>query len=351
MEANGSLANKKAAAPGAADARGGAMLRIVVLALAVCLVIVGVIIALRPPASDPPRQATPEGQRVLEMAQGLIRDKQHTPAIDLMRSYINKVDPTDADVLMLLAQTLWDCERYDHAAETLARLEQVAPLKARLWWLKGELARRRDNDPAAYMPLFKKATEQPDSTPDIWARYGLLLMRHDQPAEARVWCQRAYDAGWQDADTLAVLGEAALDTNELPLAQSLLERAVEKDKNNPRLWRLLVQTFRQAGLDDRAIATAQTALQHKGDGGLWLELGQLLEARGETEQAADAFAKAADYWTTQAEASMPAAKLHYDLGQYARAMRYIDQARALRGDTPAILDLLKKIEDARFVAR
>jgi len=64
-----------------------------------------------------------------------------------------------------------------------------------------------------------------------------------------------------------------------------------------------------------------------------------------------AYAQAADYRIVQAEASLAAARLFYDLNQFARAMRHIDQARSLWGDEPAVMELQKRIEDARFVTK
>jgi len=348
MGKNNASASKNAPAP--ADAKGASMLRLVVLGLAVGLVAVGAIIVFRPPAVNPANKPAPvtEGQRAIEQAQSLMAEGLHKPAIELLMDYLRSA-PDDADAYLLLAQALWEFGEYASAERVVDGLWESLPNKARLWWLKGELVRRRETNPARYMTFFQKATDCPDVTPEQWSRYGQLLVESD-PREARRWCQRAYDAGWRDASTLRVLGTLALDNNELSLARDLLETAVEKEKNNPEIWLPLVQTYRELGQADRAVETAQMALQGRPNGELWLELGQLLEERGEKERAAAAFAEAADYRLVQAEASVAAARLYYDLGQFARAMRYIDQARAIATlhDDPVVVVLLKQIEDARF---
>ena len=353
--------------PGPSDANAQRTLRLVMLAVAVCLVAAGVIVAFRPttPDTTPTKPQPPsDSQRVQEQARKLMQNGLHKPAIDLLTTY-TRANPNDVDAQLLRAQALSDVGQYDQAEQSVDKifLSLQAPLKAQLHWLKGELVRRRLNDPKKYMPHFESAVNQPDVTPELWSRYGQLLERDrprwrdadppspDPEQEARDWCQRAYDAGLRDAATLRVLGKFALDNDEFDRALELLEAAVEKEKNNPELWLLLVQTFRQMGRDDQALAAVQTALQGRPDGELWLELGQLREARGEKQQAADAFAEAAGYRNAAMEASLAAARLYHDLGHYARAMRYIDQARPLWGDDPDVAALQKKIEDARFVAK
>jgi len=238
------------------------------LAVAGCLVAAGVFVAVRSPVREAPpkRQTVSDSQRVQDKARELMRNGLHKAAIDLLTTYV-RATPNDVDAQLLLGQALSDAGLYTQAelvVDDIFRSLQ-APLKARLWWLKGELARRRGEPAEMYMTFFASATDQPDATPEVWSRYGQLLER-DRPLEARDWCQRAFDAGLRDAGTLRVLGRIALDNDELDRALELLESAVEKETHNPEIWLLLTQTLRQMGRDDQALAVAQTAVQSRPDG-------------------------------------------------------------------------------------
>jgi len=339
--------------------KGKMALMIVLLALAAGLFAVGVMLLLRPgtPSEDRPRSVS-DAQMVLDQSRAFMKDGLYKAAIENMESYIRlqrKVKTPDGmevtnetEVRPLLAEAYYATKAYGQAEATVDDLFRLQSLKAKMLWLKGELVRQRNEPPEKYMPFFTRAANAGDVTPETWSKYGQVLMDIGDPLAAQKWCTKAYDAGLRDAPTLRVLGELAMKGNDLPKARQLLEQAVQKDKNDPALWLMLVRTMRLQGQADKALQTAMQAVAAKEDGEILMELGQMLEAKGQKDKAANAYAAAADYRVVQAEASAAAARLLYEQGAFAKAMYYVDQAVDLSPQDANLKELQAKIEQARF---
>jgi tetratricopeptide (TPR) repeat protein len=285
-------------------------------------------------------------EKVLAAARPLLEQQQYAQAISLMEAYVAG-EAKDVDIRPILAEALMGAGRYDQAERTVDDVIRLAPLMARALWLKGQLVGRRQAGQAAY--FFRQAAESPDASGEIWAGYGQVLLDAGQLTSAEQYLERARQAGLDDARTLGPLGELALRRGRLDEAEALLMEAVRSAKTNPRLWAMLAEAQRSNGKTAIAADTLTNAIEACPEAAcsFYMQLGEVLLLLDRHQNAADAFAKAAEAPSLRARASLQAARCYYLLGHYDLAGKYIDQAAALLPGDADVESWKQKIGEAR----
>ncbi|HOF17982.1 MAG TPA: tetratricopeptide repeat protein [Phycisphaerae bacterium] len=330
----------------------------ILLMLAAAVAGLAAYIALRPDAPAPPPvdggdRADADRVQAIAQARRLLEVRQFDPARQLLETCV-KAYPREPAFVEMLARALAAMGQADEAERRLDEALRAELISPELLWIKGELLRRRGGDS---LRSFEHAAKLADrSHADIWSRYGIVLLARGETAQGETYLLRAVEAGHRDGATCAAMGEAALRRNDFAAAERWMDEARKLDQTNPFVWLRLAQAQKNAG---RAADAEQTLLRGVGIcrgkdlGAMLLELGMLqLLHEGPRErvyaEAAETFARAADYAEVRARASLQAARCYYQLGQYARAMKHIDAAAELAGDDPEVRDWMTRIERERF---
>jgi Flp pilus assembly protein TadD len=330
----------------------------VVLAAAIYL-------AVSPPKPPPPPPATPgisqaqDIRRRVEdlLARGDREDPKAGPAsllakrqayegaCDVATSFIRFADRSDIVVRPLLAEAQVRLGRLAEAERTVDDLLGLAPTSTAGLWLKGELLQARGAGGA--MDFFRRAAESDKAPPEIWARYGLLALRHDDWEQAEKYLTQAEKAGQADAATLHGLARLAQHDGKFARAEQLLQRVADARPGDPAALAMLAVAQKDADKLPQAEKTIRKAMELSESPGLWEQLGDVLLLERRRVEAGEAYARAAEHPAHQVSAAFKAARCYYLEDKYALAMKYIDRA-AEAAPAPEVLALRKQIEDARF---
>lgn len=115
----------------------------------------------------------------------------------------------------------------------------------------------------------------------------LLLGRHEEavgvllPHNSMVSNKAELDPGLEGADARRILAEALLLSGEFEAAEPVLEQALQRNAEDPRLLLLLARVHRNAGRGEAAATLYQRALIYRGELGVAAaELSQVYAARG-----------------------------------------------------------------------
>ena len=283
---------------------------------------------------------------VLAKTAPLIDRGAYGAAVDLMRAHV-LTDPGDVRVRPMLIEAQLRAGRIADAERTADELLQLTPKSAEALWLKGMAVHRGGGaDSVAY---FRKAAEEGEGTgPMFWAKFGLLMLSEENVSEAETYLRRALAAGLRNELTLRGMGEVALRTGRFEEAAKLLADAVEHNADDADLWAELAEAQKNIGKMDAAAASVAKGLALAKTGALHKLHAEVLLLRTSLPEAAEAYAKAADFPAQAFECSLRAASTYYRLGKYALAMKYIDRAAEIKPKHPEVVTLLRKIEDARF---
>jgi len=294
------------------------------------------------PGAEGPTQA----DDVLAKAASLIDRGAYSVAADLMRAHV-LTDPGDVRVRPMLIEAQLRAGRVTEAEQTADELLQLTPKSAEALWLKAMAVHRRGG--ADYVAYFRKAVEEGEGTgPAIWAKFGLLMLSEKNVPEAEKYLRRALAAGLRNELTLRGMGEIALHAGRFEEAEKLLAEAVVHNARDPDLWAELAEAQKNVGKMDAAAASVAKGLALRETGALQKLRAEVLLLRKSLPEAAEAYAKAADFPAQAFECSLRAASAYYRLGKYALAMKYVDRAAEIMPDHPEVAPLLRKIEDARF---
>ena len=283
---------------------------------------------------------------VLAKAGPLIDRGAYEVAIDLMRSHIT-TDPGDVRVRAMLIEAQLRAGRVAEAEQTADELLQLTPRSAEALWLKAMAVHRRGG--ADYVAYFRKAVEEGEGTgPTIWAKFGLLMLSERNVAEAETYLRRALAAGLRNELTLRGMGEIALQAERFEEAETFLAEAAGHNARDADLWAELAEAQKNVGKMDAAADSVAKGLALRETGALHKLHAEVLLLGTSLPEAAEAYAKAADFPAQAFECSLRAASTYYRLGKYARAMKFVDRAAEITPNHPEVVTLLRKIEDARF---
>jgi len=170
--------------------------------------------------------------------------------------------PTDAQPLDLLATLAMERQRPDQALEYLQASLKLDPNDAHAWHSYAQLLERMD--PRAAMQAYARATQLDPKDAFSWRQLG-ILERGQNRDRALQDLQRAAALNPNDLITEDMIGDTALASGKIPLAQQAYDRALAIQPNDPQALlgtahRLLLQdpspaNLAKAGpLIDRAFA-------------------------------------------------------------------------------------------------
>ena len=361
-------ARKKTRSPADEPARAKRGSRPAIVLLLAAAVVVGgtVYVAVRPPWQDEgdlvespgPSQAQQTRRVIEEMIvradrinatgnPGLQAAKRqaYETARDVAVKFIQLADRTDVVVRPMLAKAQLRLGKLAEAERTVDALLALAPTSGQGLWMKAQLVATRDRDRA--VEYFRRAADSGEATAEAWARYGAELLQRGQVAEARKYLTRAERAGHRDPQTLLSLAGIAMEDENFARAETLLAEVVRRGHVNARVLAGLAEAQKGLGHLAEAEKTLRKAIDVEPVGELWMRLGDVLVLLRRRPEAAEAFARAAETPALAPAGAFKAARMYYLADRCALAMKYIDLLPA-KGAAPAVEELRKKIENARF---
>lgn len=325
------------------------------------------------PFAKPNKPDQTQSQQVLERAKANMASGLYDSAARLMETHL-KLHADDTEIWLLLAQAYIKQFKLEQAVGALNQCIDRQPnaQAAQALWLKGAIL-AMVNRRAEAMQFFRQAAQNPQADADIFAKFGMELIRQTQMqwdnygetdfspgtmsflppkgyAEAESYFRKAYDAGSRGELTLAGLGQLAYYRGEYPQAEEFLSQAT-KGLSHASLWQMLGDSQRRQNKLDQAAATLEKGIAgvQSGDKAvLNLELGKVRAQQNQAAPAAEAFAYAADRGVGLPDSAVQAAQSYFQTGKFAMAMKYIDQAAELAPADEQVIQWRKKIEDARF---
>ncbi len=280
------------------------------------------------------------------------RKISYEQAAELGKRFIQLADQRDVLVRPVLAKALLRLGKLDDAEKTINALLKLAPQSAEGLCLKGELIEARGGPGA--LEQFRRAAENAQATPGMWARYGSALMAAEQFDRAEAMLLKAFRAGCKEHQVLWGLGMLAMRAGRYDQAEPRLAELAGMGRPSMRVLAMLAQCQKENGKPAEAEKTLRRALAQQEIPELYIPLGDVLQLQHKYPAAAETFARAADMSTRaagtstmEAAASFKAARVYYLTERYGLAMKYIDRATALVDD-PEVRLWRRKIEDARF---
>ncbi len=327
------------------------------LALAGVVIVIALVIAFSSPAPERTAAVSPKDpnvtlvQDILKTAMIEIQLGQIDKSIELMSAYVQQV-PDDVSVRPLLAQALILGNKSAAAEREVDEILQRRPNQAEVLWMKGELIARRGG--SNYLPVWQKAVQAPDATPETWLRFGLRMLGSGDETTGEEYIRKAFQAGIKDYRTYSALGRIAYKNNRFEEALSQLNEALQRRPDEAKIWLLVASCYKHLNQTDKALQTLEEALKSaRGPerSMLLMELGDVYRAKDNIGQAAQVFADASAYPEVAADAAYRAARCYYLMefpGHLSKALAMIDKAAELR-PIPEILEWKKKIEDEHFV--
>ncbi len=285
-------------------------------------------------------------EQVIRKAQPLLDARQYARAVSLMQTYLRQ-NVDDVEVRVLLGDALMRLGRNAEAERTIDDVLRRAPQMSRALWTKGELVRRRGEKNA--MHFFRLSAQSGDASVEIWAKYGQELLDAGKVEAAREYLDRARKGGLNDARTLGPLGELAVEEQRFEEAEELLREALRTAWDNPRVWAMLARAQKnnaKGALAAETLTDALTACPKEFAPGLYIELGEVLWTLQRGEDAAQAYATAAQFPSPlQAEGWYRAGRCYYHLGRYDEAIRCVDKAGAIETNSERLDSLREKIKE------
>ena len=277
----------------------------------------------------------------------------------------------------LLARAGLAAQNKDFAV-ALATLDEVTKLDATRvdgWMLKGEIQQRGLGEPAAALASFRKAAEiRNDAMAAHEAIVGLLITSKDmagarahvadmkkslaeRPETRLLEAQLAYvDKDFKKARDLAVplvqlapnnglvlqlAGASEYQLGAFPQAENLLSQAVKVAPGLPMATALLARVYLRSGQPDKALEVLQPALaaaEHTAD--MLLIAGEAYLQTGNSEQADQAFARAAKAAPTSARARTALALNQIGKGQSVEGLSALESISSKDSGTSADLALI-----------
>ncbi|MCK5114226.1 MAG: tetratricopeptide repeat protein [Phycisphaerae bacterium] len=297
----------------------------------------------------PPVKQISETERLQRQVQSLVGANQQLRAIDLLKDY-RRTHPDDPAAGMMLAEIYLRNERIVKCQTLLDEILKNSPNHPDALWLKGIITLATSDDGRGWEYLVK-AADQPNTTPAIWGRYGVLLEQKNRFAEAESYLQRAIERGERDPKIMYSMGRVKFERSKYDDALKYATLSTQGDPEYTRGWLLLSDVQRNLGQKDEALESllrAKKVSQGMVSGVIDMRLGRAYELKKEWLRAAEHYGKAEAFRGLTDRAAFNAANCYYQAGKFAQGMKHIDIAVKLTPSANDVLELKKKIEDARF---
>jgi tetratricopeptide (TPR) repeat protein len=245
------------------------------------------------------------------------------------------------------------------AADFAARAVKAAPQDAKLWFLLGytsRLAGRLDQSLQAYQEGLKRQPGSPDGLSGMAQTYarmgntdeakklllqvinsnprrendlllaGELFIRSKQTQEGINLLSRA-EAIHPSAHAEVMLAVAYMNLKQPQRARELLDMAKQRDPRNPSVFRAVANYYREQHDYSSAISTLKSSPVFNSD--VLADLAYTYELKGDKQEAADAYSRAARLSPGQIGLQLSAASAYLRAGDPAKARDYLGRAEQL----------------------
>jgi tetratricopeptide (TPR) repeat protein len=246
---------------------------------------------------------------------------------------------------------------YNAAADSASRAAHSAPQNAGLWFLFGYSARLAGHyDDALY--AYKKGLNRLPSSIQGLSGLAQTYAKMGRTGDAQNVLKQVLAANPKSVNDLELAGELALSSspstalslleraeqlqssarNELLIARAYqrlkqnqaaeqyLDKALQRDPNDPNILRALGAFYRDSGAYDRAIPPLQKAAAKAANA--LPELAYTYQLAGKKNEAAETYAQAADRSPRDEGLQLSAAQAEVNVGQFERAEGFLKHAAA-----------------------
>lgn len=169
-------------------------------------------------------------------------------------------EPANADLLVYLAQSLHQQERYDEARDAAKQGLAATPGHlGGLLALSAALAGLGDFGPA--LQAVRRGLQIAPALPQFHRQEGALLVAQDNSAEALRPLERARTLDPEDSATVALIGAALYNLRRFPEAERAVADALRLDPDNPEAHRIRGLLSLRRGGGQLAVDAHATALR------------------------------------------------------------------------------------------
>jgi pre-mRNA-processing factor 6 len=215
--------------------------------------------------------------------------------------------------------------RYHTARAIYAYALRVFATKVSVWKAAAELERRSGSS-ESLLNLLEKAVEACPKSDDLWLQLAREKWHGGDIDGARVVLGRAFKQNTSEAIWLAAV-KLESDAGFQQKAQALLAQARQSAPTD-RIWYKSVAFERQLGREDEALDLVNQALQiFPGNAKLWMQKGQIYEAKGNIPKAREAYTAGTRVVPKSAPLWILASRLEERNGVLVKARSILDRAR------------------------
>jgi Flp pilus assembly protein TadD len=165
--------------------------------------------------------------------------------------------PKDSEGWYYLGRTKYNENRFGEAARAFEQCLQLDPKNVKaednLGLTYAGLGRNEDAA-AAYKTAMEWQAAAPLKNAGPYINLGSLLLDENRPDEAAPYLLQAVEIAPRESRAHEFLGKAYVRLEQLPKAQTELEKAIELSPDSPNLYCMLAPVYRKQGLVDKAKA-------------------------------------------------------------------------------------------------
>ncbi len=174
---------------------------------------------------------------------------------DKWMTRVTEWNPKDSDAWYTLGRTKYTENRFEEAIHAFEQCLQLDPKNVKAednLGLSYYGLGRTDDSLAAYKTAIEWQSQAAQKDPEPFIDLGTLYLEQNRPKDALPYLLEATRIAPGDAKGHEKLGKTFSQLDELPQAQSELERAVALTPNVASLHYMLGQVYRREGLTDKA---------------------------------------------------------------------------------------------------
>ncbi len=278
-----------------------------------------------------------EAHRLLARVHAALGD--HRLAVETGREVLQQ-QPDDAEMRVLVAQSLVRLRRLDEALAELAKIPE-AKRGAEEHYALGRVHMLQGDHDAARRELQAAAEAAPNRYEILRSLLDLDMRDGDiQDSVARI--EEALRAVPEDAQLVQLHGEVSLYTGRTREAEAAFRRAIDLNPNDLRAYQSLARYLAVTGRPDEVVRTYERALDNNRESAtLHLIVGSLYELQGRQDEAVERYEDAIRLDPGLAVAKNNLAYLLAERGgNLDRALDLAQEAKSLLPDNPNTADTL-----------
>jgi len=257
--------------------------------------------------------------KTLARAAGL--NHKFEQALEAIDAYLQS-EADDVQALVMRASSLVELNRMHEAISTVERAYELEPDGEMVLRVHGSVLTLIQEYEQAERIYWKWLDIEPSSS-EAWTGLGLTFLLRAEWEQAVGALRKGVELDSDDVDAKTWLGISLVEVGESSEALTLLREATSIVPDDEEAWLGLASAERELGLNEAAIASAQSGLEATGFKGseAWLELARCYSMDERHQNAWRAFGKAA---------SLDRGSLDAALGIAVESIRCHNETRALR---------------------